>query len=108
MSGLQLFAVSVAVYAVLPLLFALLPSPYRMLLLYTHIAGCLVLGGLLGAVYVLPLHGDVALLAGQVAYGGFMYAISPRMGPFAEVKVIQLLGASNTGLGMQLGYSFGF
>ena len=75
MSGLQLFAVSVAVYAVLPLLFALLPSPYRMLLLYTHIAGCLVLGGLLGAVYVLPLHGDVALLAGQVAYGGFMYAI---------------------------------
>jgi hypothetical protein len=35
MSGLQLFAVSVAVYAVLPLVFALLPSPYRALLLYT-------------------------------------------------------------------------
>lgn len=74
MSGLQLFAVSVAVYAVLPLLYALLPSPYRSLLLYGHIAACIVLGGLLGAAYVMPLHGDVALLAGQVGYGGFLYA----------------------------------
>jgi hypothetical protein len=34
----------------------------------------LTLGGLLGAVYVLPLTGDVALLAGQVAYGAFMFS----------------------------------
>jgi PAS domain S-box-containing protein len=74
MSGLQLFAVSVAVYAVLPLVFALLPSPYRALLLYTHLAAVLALGGLLGAVYVLPLHGDVVIPAGQLAYGAFLYA----------------------------------
>jgi PAS domain S-box-containing protein len=75
MSGLQLFAVSVAVYAVLPLLFALLPSPYRALLLYTHIAAVTVYAGLLGTFYVLPLGHDLNLLAGQVAYGGGLYAI---------------------------------
>lgn len=40
--------------------------------------------------------------------GGFMYAITPRIGPYAEVKVIQLLGASTTGMGAQAGASFGF
>lgn len=40
--------------------------------------------------------------------GGFLYAITPRTGPYAEARVIQLLGASNTGLGLQLGYAFGF
>lgn len=40
--------------------------------------------------------------------GGFMYAITPRIGPFAEVKVLQLLGAASTGLGAQAGAAFGF
>ena len=74
MSGLALFVCSVAVYAGLPLLFALRRTPFQFLLLYTHIAAVLTLGGLLGAVYVLPLFGDVSLLAGQVAYGGFMFS----------------------------------
>ncbi len=89
MSGLGLFAVSVAVYAVLPLVFALLPSPYRALLLYTHIAGTLVLGGLLGAVYVMPLYGDVTVLAGQVAYGGFFYAIFIAMISGRNIQVVR-------------------
>lgn len=69
-----LFLGSVAVYACPPLLFALRRSSFQFLLLYTHIAAVLTLGGFLGAVYVLPVFGDVSLLAGQVAYGGFMFS----------------------------------
>lgn len=46
---------------------------------------------------------------GFLAFGaGFLYAITPRTGPFAEARVIQLLGAGSTGMGLQLGYAFGF
>lgn len=69
-----LFLASVAIYAGLPLLFALRRSRWQFLMLYTHIASVLTLGGFLGAVYVLPIFGGVSLLAGQVAYGGFMFA----------------------------------
>lgn len=74
MSGDALFLGSVAAYASLPLVFALRRTPFQFLLLYTHIASTLTLGGLLGAVYVLPVFGGVSLLAGQVAYGGFMFS----------------------------------
>ena len=74
MGGSSLFLVSVVAYSVLPLLYALWRGPARYLLLYVHLAGVLTLGGLLGAVYVLPIRGDVSLLAGQVSYGGFMFA----------------------------------
>ncbi len=74
MNGTALFVLSVAAYAALPLLYALWRGPSRYLLLYVHLAAMLTLGGLLGAVYVMPLPGDVTLLAGQVSYGGFMFA----------------------------------
>ena len=69
-----LFFLSVAVYAGIPLLLAIRRTPFQFLLLYTHIAAVLTLGGLLGAVYILPIIGDVSLLAGQVAYGAFMFS----------------------------------
>ena len=84
-----LFLASVAVYSVLPLVIALLPERYRYLLLYAHIAGVLVLGGLLGAVYVLPIRGDVALLAGQVSYGGFMFASLVTVVVGRDVRVLR-------------------
>ncbi|WP_165372726.1 EAL domain-containing protein [Pengzhenrongella frigida] len=74
MSGLALFLISVALYAGIPLLVAARRTRFQFVLLYGHIASVLTLGGLLGAVYVLPLSGDVALLAGQVAYGAFMFS----------------------------------
>lgn len=74
MQGPELFALSVVVYSVLPLVFANRRNPFRFLLLYTHIAATLTLGGILGSVYVLPVGGDVAVRAGTVAYGGFMFA----------------------------------
>ena len=75
MSGeAALFLASVAVYAGLPLLLTLRKTSFQFLLLYTHIAAVLTLGGFLGAIYVLPVLGGVSLLAGQVAYGGFMFA----------------------------------
>ncbi len=75
MSGeVVLFLGSVGVYAGLPLLFAVRRTPFQFLLLYTHIASVLTLGGFLGAIYVLPVFGGASLLAGQVAYGGFMFA----------------------------------
>lgn len=40
--------------------------------------------------------------------GGLLYAITPSTGPLAEVRVIQLLGASGTGMALQLGYALGF
>ncbi|MDC3957087.1 hypothetical protein [Polyangium jinanense] len=42
------------------------------------------------------------------AGGGAMYAIRPNTGPVAEVRVMQLFGASGTTLGATLGYSHGF
>lgn len=74
MGGVGLFLLSVALYAGIPLVAAALGARVRFVLLYAHIAAVLTLGGLLGAVYVLPIHGDVALLAGQVAFGGFMFS----------------------------------
>jgi PAS domain S-box-containing protein len=93
MSGLQLFAVSVAVYAVLPLLFALLPRPYRSLLIYTHLSALLVVGGFLGATYVMRLSDGVVLLAGQVAYGGFMYAALVAVIVGKDMQVLRNIGA---------------
>lgn len=93
MSGLQLFAVSVAVYAVLPLLFALLPPPYRSLLIYTHLSAVLVVSGVLGATYVMPLSDGVVLLAGQVAYGGFMYAALVAVIVGKDMQVLRNIAA---------------
>ena len=74
MSSQALFLASIAAYAGFPLIFALRRTSFQFLLLYTHIASVLTLGGILGAVYVLPVFGDISLLAGQVAYGGFMFS----------------------------------
>ena len=72
MSGLELFLVSVAVYAAIP--FAILATgQLRYVLLFTHLAALLVLGGLLNAVYRLPVVGDVDLGGGQVLYGALMF-----------------------------------
>jgi PAS domain-containing protein len=89
MSGSALFAASVAIYAVLPLLIAVRSTTYQFLLFYTHIAAALTLGGLLGAVYVLPVWGDVALLAGQVSYGGFMFATLVTAIVGRDVRVVR-------------------
>ncbi|MDI1449776.1 hypothetical protein [Polyangium sp. 6x1] len=47
-------------------------------------------------------------LAFIAAGGGAMYAIQPNTGPIAELRVIQLFGASGTALGATFGYSHGF
>ena len=73
MPSAALFLLSVVAYAGIPMLLASRRTPFQFLLLYTHIASVLTLGGLLGAVYVLPIAGDVSLLAGQVSYGAFMF-----------------------------------
>jgi PAS domain S-box-containing protein len=88
-TSVLLFLGSVACYSLLPLLFALLPERYRYLLLYSHIAGVLVLGGLLGAVYVLPITGDVALLAGQVSYGALLFSTLVTAVVGSDVRVIR-------------------
>lgn len=46
----------------------------------------------------------IAFLSGGV---GVVYALTHRMGPFAELHATQMLGASGTGMGVQLGYSLG-
>lgn len=89
MTGAGLFAISVAVYAAIPLLIAIRRTTYQFLLFYTHIAAVLTLGGLLGAVYVLPVRGDVSLLAGQVSYGGFMFATLVTVIVGREVRVVR-------------------
>lgn len=73
MNPLGIFLVGVAALAALPLLIASIRGQFQAVLLYTHIAAMIVLGGLMGPVYVLPLGGDVMILAGQVYYGSFMF-----------------------------------
>lgn len=89
MTGLELFATSVAIYAGIPLLIAIRRTPAQMMLLYTHVAAVLTLGGLLGAVYVLPVWGDVAVLAGQVSYGAFMFSTLITVIVGRDVRVVR-------------------
>ena len=89
MGGTALFLLSVTAYAALPLLYALWRGPARFLMLYVHLAAVLTLGGLLGAVYVLPLPGDVVLLAGQVSYGGFIFATLVAFVVGRDVQVVR-------------------
>ena len=89
MGATALFLLSVTAYAALPLLYALWRGPARFLMLYVHLATVLTLGGLLGAVYVLPLPGDVVLLAGQVSYGGFLFATLVAFVVGRDVQVVR-------------------
>lgn len=74
MREVWLLGASVAVYAAIPLIIVSTRLTTRFILLYAYIAAVLVLGGLLGSVYAFPISDDVALLAGQVAYGALMFA----------------------------------
>ncbi len=67
MGGTQLFAASVALYALLPMLI-LATGSFRYILLYTHIASILVLGGFLGTVYSVPVTDTIEVGAGQLLY----------------------------------------
>lgn len=92
MGGTQLFVVGVAAYASLPLvLLALRRSGHTFALLYAHLGALLVLGGVLGAVYVLPLPGDVTLLAGQVSRAGFMFAALLTTITGRDVQVVRTI-----------------
>ena len=72
MQGWSLFLVTVATYSVLPLAFAVRRSPFQFLLLYTHAAGTLALGALIGRTSSFAL-GDLVVPAGQVSLGGFLF-----------------------------------
>ncbi len=89
MDGTALFLISVTAYAALPLLYTLWRGPARFLLLYVHLAAVLTLGGILGAVYVLPLPGGVSLLAGQVSYGAFIFATLVTVVVGRDVQVVR-------------------
>ncbi|MCW2832155.1 MAG: domain S-box protein [Nocardioides sp.] len=89
MTGTVLFAVSVAIYAGLPMLMAIRHSSFQLLMLYCHTAAVLTMGGILGAVYILPVGGEVTLLAGQVSYGGFMFATLVTAVVGRDVQVVR-------------------
>ncbi len=89
MTGTLLVVLSVAIYAGIPLLLALRRTPSQLLMLYAHIAAVLTLGGLLGAVFALPVLGGVTLLAGQVSYGGFMFATLITVIVGRDVRVVR-------------------
>lgn len=73
MSELGLFLTSVAVLASTPLVIASLRGSFRAVLLYAYLSVMVVLGGMLGPVYLLHLGGDVQVWSGQVFYGAFVY-----------------------------------
>ncbi|WP_110180729.1 ATP-binding protein [Nocardioides solisilvae] len=71
MEGAQVVVASVLAYSALPLVYALRRWNVQFLLLYTHLAGLLAFGWILGGLYEMRL-GDVALLPGELSYGGFV------------------------------------
>lgn len=85
----ELFGLSVITYAGLALLIALAPVRQRMVLFYVYIASVLTLGGLLGAVYVLPLGGDISLLAGQISYGAFVFSTLVAVIVGRDVRIVR-------------------
>jgi len=40
--------------------------------------------------------------------GGLMYAITPKSGPFLDVRVLEMLGVSGTAISPLVGYAIGF
>lgn len=70
---LVVLVASAALLAGLPLIYTLRRTSLTLLLLYVHTATVLTFGGIMGAVFIVPLYGDVILLGGQLAYGGFMF-----------------------------------
>jgi PAS domain S-box-containing protein len=71
-SPFTLFASHLALYSILPLAFAFLNSPLRLILLYVYVGAVLTVGGFLGSVYTIPLNDTVRLSGGTLAYGAFM------------------------------------
>lgn len=72
MSAQLLFVMAVLLHATFPIAFATLRTSARLTLLYVYIGSVLVVGGFLGAVYVLPVTDSVSVSAGSVAYGALM------------------------------------
>lgn len=72
MSGLQIFVLSSALYALIPVAI-LATGSFRYVLLYTHIAGMLVIGGFVGVAYSLRITDGIEMGSGQVLYGALMF-----------------------------------
>lgn len=99
-AGFWIFVGSVTLYSTIPIVAALRPGRLRFILFYAYIAVLLTMSALLGSIYVLPVVGDVELPAGQVAYGGFLFATLVATIVGREVRVIRnvavLIVAMNT------------
>ena len=67
-----LFLLQVAMYAAFPVAFGALRPAVRLGLAYTYVGVVLVVGGVLGAVYLLPVTDDIAMSGGSIAYGALL------------------------------------
>ncbi len=65
------YALAVAFFAAVPFVLALLSRPLRVMAFYLYIALVLVVGGLVGSVYVVPVLGGIP--SGSIAYAALIY-----------------------------------
>lgn len=72
MSPGVLLALQVALYSALPFCFALLKPERRLLYFYLYVGLVLVVGGMLGSVYIIPLTDSIDILAGQISYAALL------------------------------------
>ena len=72
MPVLVLFFLQVALYAAVPFYLASLRNPVRVAAFYIYIGILLILGGLLGGVYSLPILPAVNVSGGNLAYGALL------------------------------------
>ncbi len=73
MSPGVLLALEVALYSALPFVFALLKPERRLLYFYFYIGLVHMVGGLLGAVFTIPLSESITISAGSVSYCALLF-----------------------------------
>lgn len=105
MQGWSLFVVSVALYSVFPLVLAVRRTPYQFLLLYTHVAAMITLSGLLSSVYLLEV-GGLRLLAGQVAFAGFVFSTLVTVIVGRDLQVVRNVIAINISVNVLIYLAF--
>jgi diguanylate cyclase (GGDEF)-like protein/PAS domain S-box-containing protein len=88
-SPAALVAAQVALYGAFPLTFGFFRRPVRLVLFYVYIAVVLLVGGVFGSIYAVPVTPDVTLSAGSVLYGALILTVFMLVVGGTDARVVR-------------------
>lgn len=89
MSPVALVAAQVALYGAFPLAFGFFRRPVRLVLFYVYIAVVLLVGGVFGSIYAVPVTPGITLSAGSVLYGALMLSVFMLVVGGTDARVVR-------------------